>query len=90
MAPESNTLTYDEKIDIYSAAVTFYELFEQASFDVDIPFGCALTPEKFRPLIKKMGSDDPKSRPSALDLIDLFCEASPKAGSSGSAACALS
>ena len=28
MAPESNTAVYDEKVDVYSAAVTFYELFE--------------------------------------------------------------
>ena len=87
MAPEACAITYDEKIDIYSAGVTFYELFEQASFDVDLPFAHALTPETFRPLIKSMGSDDPKARPSALKLIDHFSEAGAKKGST---ACVLS
>ena len=46
MAPESNSAIYDEKVDIYSAAVTFYELFEQANFDPEIPFAFAMTPSK--------------------------------------------
>ena len=29
MAPESGSGIYDEKLNIYSAGVTFYELFEQ-------------------------------------------------------------
>jgi hypothetical protein len=46
MAPESSSAIYDEKVDIYSAAVTFYELFEQANFDPDMPFAFAITPSK--------------------------------------------
>ena len=46
MAPEIYDEKYDEKVDIYSAAVTFYELFEQANFDPDMPFAFAITPSK--------------------------------------------
>ena len=46
MAPESSSAVYDEKVDIFSAAVTFYELFEQANWDPDMPFAFALTPGK--------------------------------------------
>lgn len=46
MAPESSSAVYDEKVDIYSAGVTFYELFEQANFDPDMPFAFAITPSK--------------------------------------------
>ena len=46
MAPESSSAIYDAKVDIYSAAVTFYELFEQANFDPDMPFAFAITPSK--------------------------------------------
>ena len=73
MAPEVLTSSsYDEKIDIYSAAVTFYELLEQTSFDVANPFAWATTPSKLAVLIKVMGSPEPTKRPPALELIDLF------------------
>jgi len=89
MAPEALQDTYDEKLDIFSAAVTFYELFEQAPFDESLPFGFALTPSKVIPLIKKMGSVEPKQRPSALELIDMFDELVPT-GRGGSNACVVS
>jgi len=71
-APESDKSVYDEKVDIYSAAVTFYELFEQARFYDDMPFAFALTNSKIAPLLKQMGQKEPKERPSALELIDAF------------------
>lgn len=89
MAPEANTADYDAKVDIFSAAVTFYELFEQACFDPSLPFGWALTPTRFRPLIRLMGSDAPKARPSALQLIHDFGACSTKGGVA-SVACTLS
>jgi len=85
MAPEAVMDNYDEKLDIYSAAVTFYELFEQAPFDESIPFGWAITPGKVRSLIRKMGSTEPMERPCALDLIDMFRELQ----ASGSATCSI-
>ena len=72
MAPESNSAIYDEKVDIYSAAVTFYELFEQANFDKDLPFAWALAPVKLRQIIRQMGDPEPAERPSALANIDAF------------------
>jgi len=74
-APESDTAIYDEMVDIYSAAVTFYEMFEQERFDDAMPFAYAMTPSKLRPLIKRMGSLKPEERPSALEAIDAFQEA---------------
>ena len=74
MAPEANQISYTEKIDIYSAAVTFYELFEQASFNPSTPFAWGVSPTKVRSLIREMGSFDPCERPSALACIDLFDE----------------
>ena len=72
MAPEANKHAYDEKVGIYSAAITFYELFEQSRFVTEIPFGWALTPSRFRSVILEMGAEDPKERPTALELIDRF------------------
>ena len=39
MAPEAEGAAYDEKVDIYSAGVTFWELFEQATFPRRASFG---------------------------------------------------
>ena len=50
MAPEASTPRYTTKVDIYGAGVTFYELFEGASFDPRQPFAMALTPSKVEPL----------------------------------------
>lgn len=72
MAPEAASPHYTEKIDIYSAAVTFYELFEQANFDKGMPFAWAIAPVKVRSLIRIMGDADPAERPSALANIDAF------------------
>lgn len=71
-APESNLRTYDCKVDIYSCAVTFYELFEQTRFDDEMGFGYAMTPNKVAKLITKMGFKSPTDRPTALELIDAF------------------
>ena len=71
-APESNQTKYDERVDIYSAGVTFYELFEESRFDEAAPFGFAMTPMKIAPLLKQMGSVQPAARPSALEAIDAF------------------
>lgn len=97
MAPEAMQEEYDEKLDIFSSAVTFYELFEQTLFDPDAPcqgFAWALAPTSVRSLIVKMGSADPRQRPSALDLIDLFGALLPKGGadatSGASCACVVS
>jgi len=72
MAPEAEASLYDEKVDIYSGAVTFYELFEESSFDPQLPFGWAEAPVKVRPIIRSMGQTDPKARPSAMELVDSF------------------
>ena len=63
MAPEAATSQYTEKVDIYSAAVTFYELFEQATFDPEMPFAWAMAPDKVKSIIKMMGDTDPRCRP---------------------------
>ena len=72
MAPEASTPRYTTKVDIYGAGVTFYELFEGASFDPRRPFAMALTPSKVEPLLRRMGHKDPSRRPPALELIDAF------------------
>ena len=75
MAPESSIpgpAAYDEKVDIYSAAVTFHELFEQSAFNEEMPFAGALTPPRISKIIREMGKTDPTARPSALDLVDRF------------------
>ena len=75
MAPESSIpgpAAYDEKVDIYSAAVTFHELFEQSAFNDEMPFAGALTPPRISKIIREMGKTDPTARPSALDLVDRF------------------
>lgn len=77
MAPEANSQGYDEKVDIFSAGVTFYELFEQVSYDTD--FLWALTPTPVRPIIRLMGSQEPSKRPDALELIDKFTATQPEA-----------
>lgn len=74
MAPEAASAHYTEKIDIYSSAVTFYELFEQANFDKDRPFAWAVAPVKVRQIIRQMGDPDPAERPSALANINAFTE----------------
>ena len=84
MAPEAVQDMYDEKLDIFSAAVTFYELFEQTPFDDTMPFAWAVAPTKARPIVRRMGAQDPKDRPSALELIDLFGELAPSSGKSTS------
>mmetsp|Transcript_1519 Transcript_1519/g.3254 ORF Transcript_1519/g.3254 Transcript_1519/m.3254 type:complete len:307 (-) Transcript_1519:408-1328(-) len=74
MAPEATNTSYDEKIDIYSAAVTFYELFEQSSFE---GFQWAEAPTSVRPIISGMGSAEPSKRADALALIDQFSATQP-------------
>ena len=63
---------YGVKVDIYSAAVTFYELFEQTPFDPTMPFAMAMTPRQCGPLIRKMGQHAPDDRPSAVEMIRQF------------------
>ena len=72
-APEVDGATaYGVKVDIYSAAVTFYELFEQTPFDPTMPFAMAMTPRQCGPLIRKMGQQAPDDRPSAVEMIRQF------------------
>lgn len=75
MAPEATSTGYDEKIDIFSAAVTFYELFEQTRFTDE--FAWAEAPTSVRSIIKGMGSQQPSARPTALELIDAFSSTQP-------------
>lgn len=91
-APEASYSTYDEKVDIYSAAVTFYELYEQP-FDVELGFGFALAPAKVQPLLRKMGNaTEPAARPSALELIEAFqaTKLARKPPVAGACACTIS
>lgn len=91
MAPEAATSQYTEKVDIYSAAVTFYELFEQATFDPEMPFAWAMAPDKVKSIIKMMGDTDPRCRPSAHASIDLFVGTGLKPTTSGTRShCTLS
>ena len=78
-APESHTDAYDEKVDIYSAAVTFFELFEGRAFEPAAPFAAlsASTPTNVGALLRQMGSTDPALRPSALELVDRFFQTDP-------------
>ena len=67
MAPEVvHTSTYDEKVDIYSSAVTFYELFEEQLFDANTRFAWGLTPSRIAVLIKQMGDADPTCRRASV------------------------
>jgi serine/threonine protein kinase len=67
MAPEVvHTSTYDEKVDIYSSAVTFYELFEEQLFDANTRFARGLTPSRIAVLIKQMGDADPTCRRASV------------------------
>ena len=78
-APESHTDAYDEKVDIYSAAVTFFELFEGRAFEPAAPFAAlsVSTPTNVGALLRQMGSTDPALRPSALELVDRFFQTDP-------------
>jgi serine/threonine protein kinase len=75
MAPEAAGAGYDSKVDIYSAAVTFFELFESTegphaawcAFNPRSGFLVLKTPAPIAALIKRMGDPDPKKRPTALE-----------------------
>ena len=75
MAPEANSQGYDEKVDIFSAGVTFYELFEQIPYESG--FLWALTPTPLRSIISSMGQQQSADRPDALVLIDSFAATQP-------------
>ena len=89
MAPEAREPGYDEKIDIFSAAVTFYELFEQTSFEPERPFAWAMTPTRIAVLIRQMGMPRPEARPSALELVERFGQVVPSKAF-GDSCCAVS
>lgn len=72
MAPEVQSGVYNEKIDIYSAACTFYEIFEPERFNPNDPFAWIATPGKVAAIVKTMGSKNPYDRPAALDLVEDF------------------
>lgn len=80
MAPEAAYAGYDEKVDIYSSAVTFFELFESNegphaqwnAFNSHVGFAMFKTPAAVATLIKSMSAADPKERPPALTLVKAF------------------
>lgn len=81
-SPEAATAGYDEKVDIYSAAVTFYEMFEATegphaawcAFHPQSGFLLVKTPGPIAALLKKMGSPDPKERPNAIEMVKAFSD----------------
>ena len=77
MAPEAEDRIYDTKVDIYSAGVTFYELFEEIPYTDG--FLWALAPYPVRSIVASMGSLQPADRPNALDLIEAFAATQPSA-----------
>ena len=77
MAPEADGIVYNEKVDIYSAGITFYELFEEIPYTEG--FLWALTPIAVRPIVASMGRVKPDDRPNALELIAAFSATQPSA-----------
>lgn len=77
-APETLQLQpiYDSKIDIYSAGIVFYEMFENTVYFTQADW--STTPYVVRQLVKKMIDFDPTNRPTALECYDKIEEFKPR------------
>lgn len=71
MAPEvKSTSTYNNKIDIYSCGILFYELFEKKKYYPHLPMKWYYTPKVIQNIITtQMLCEDPVQRTDALTLI---------------------
>ena len=71
MAPEvKTTSTYNNKIDIYSCGILFYELFEKKKYYPHLPMKWYYTPKVIQNIITtQMLCEDPVQRTDALTLI---------------------
>jgi serine/threonine protein kinase len=74
MAPEANnSANYDNKIDIYSCGILFYEMFENKRYILNNGFNWYHTPKKIKDIIlENMLCSDPKERLDAQSLIKRF------------------
>ena len=74
MAPEANnSVNYDNKIDIYSSGILFYEMFENKRYILNNGFNWYHTPKKIKDVIlESMLCSDPKDRLDAQSLIKRF------------------
>ena len=75
MAPElkNSSIFYDNKIDIYSCGILFYELFENKKYYPDKKLNWFWTPKYIKRIIEKyMISHDNNDRLSALEIIKLL------------------
>ena len=69
-APEIYSNNYDNKVDIYSLGIVFYELFEKKRYNSDIGFKWFYTKKPIRDIIQNdMVISDPNKRLSALSLL---------------------
>jgi serine/threonine protein kinase len=71
MAPEVKTISsYNNKIDIYSCGILFYELFERKKYYPELPMKWYYTPKVIQTIITtQMLCEDPANRNDALSLI---------------------
>ena len=71
MAPEvKTTSTYNNKIDIYSCGILFYELFEKKKYYPHLPMKWYYTPKVIQTMITtQMLCEDPVNRSDALSII---------------------
>jgi serine/threonine protein kinase len=71
MAPEVKTISsYNNKIDIYSCGILFYELFERKKYYPELPMKWYYTPKVIQTIITtQMLCEDPADRNDALSLI---------------------
>ena len=74
MAPEANnSLNYDNKIDIYSCGILFYEMFENKRYILNSGFNWYHTLKKIKNFfLKNMLCSEPKDRLDAQSLIKRF------------------
>jgi len=71
MAPEvKTTSSYNNKIDIYSCGILFYELFERKKYYPNLPMKWYYTPKIIQNIIiTQMVCEEPANRTDALTLI---------------------